>query len=120
MRVSRLTVVAALVAAGLLVIPLSAAAESRDDVLEATETFDYTPNLRPIGFSARPVPLDNFRPRSGNFKFRPRVLGRHGGPGYIQRLPPHMGARLSRDTGDRAGAAAAVGAGCGLAWRGGA
>jgi hypothetical protein len=69
MRVSRLTVVAALVAAGLLVIPLSAAAQGgdRDRVLEATETFDYTDNLRPIGFSARPVPLDNFRPRSGNF-----------------------------------------------------
>jgi hypothetical protein len=69
MRVSRLTVIAALVAGGLLVTPLSAAAQDgdRDRVAEATETFDYTDNLRPIGFSARPVPLDNFRPRSGNF-----------------------------------------------------
>jgi hypothetical protein len=66
MRMSRLTVVAALIAAGLLVVPLSASAQS-DRVLEATETFDYTDNLRPIGFSSRNVPLDNFRPRAGNY-----------------------------------------------------
>jgi hypothetical protein len=34
-------------------------------VERATATFDFTDNLRPIGFSARMVPLDNFRPRSG-------------------------------------------------------
>jgi len=69
MRVSRLIVVAALAAAGLLAIPISAGAQGRgaDKVLEATETFDYTENLRPIGFSARPVPLNNLMPRSGNF-----------------------------------------------------
>ena len=69
MRVSRLTAVAAVVAACSLVLPLSAAAQSspRDRVLEATETFDYTANLRPIGFSARTVPLNNFMPRSGVF-----------------------------------------------------
>ena len=31
----------------------------------ATATFDFTDNLQPIGFSARKVPLDNFRPRQG-------------------------------------------------------
>ena len=69
MRISRITIAAALAAAGFLVTPLSAAAQGGSDakVLEATETFDYTSNLRPIGFSARPVPLDNFRPRQGNF-----------------------------------------------------
>jgi hypothetical protein len=64
MRVSRLTVVAALVAAAALALPLTASAQS-SKVERATATFDYTPNLRPIGFSARMVPLDNFRPRQG-------------------------------------------------------
>jgi hypothetical protein len=69
MRVSRLTVVTALAAASLLLIPITASAQGgdRSKVREATETFTYTDNLRPIGFSARPVPLDNFRPRQGNF-----------------------------------------------------
>ena len=60
MRISRLTVLVALVAAGLLVVPLSASAQS-GRVLEATENFDYTDNLRPIGFSSRNVPLDTVR-----------------------------------------------------------
>jgi hypothetical protein len=66
MRVSRLTVVVALVAAGILAVPSTASAQS-SKVERATETFTYTDNLRPIGFSARPMPLDNFRPRSGSF-----------------------------------------------------
>ena len=31
----------------------------------ATATFDFTDNMRPIGFSAREVPLDNFKPETG-------------------------------------------------------
>jgi hypothetical protein len=65
----RRTAVAALVAAGLLAVPLSAAATRDDDrpsrVERATETFDYTSNLKPIGFSSREVPLNNFKPKSG-------------------------------------------------------
>ena len=64
MRVSRLTVVAALVAAGMLAVPLTASAQS-SKVEGATATFDFTDNLRPIGFSSRAVPLDNLRPRQG-------------------------------------------------------
>ncbi len=74
MRASRRSVVAVLIAAGMLVVPLTASAgrdnRSRDGdrtsskVARATATFDYTRNLRPIGFSAREVPLDNFRPRA--------------------------------------------------------
>jgi hypothetical protein len=63
----RRTAVAALVAAGLLAVPLSAAATRDDDrpskVERATETFDYTRNLEPIGFSARQVPANNFKPK---------------------------------------------------------
>jgi hypothetical protein len=64
MRVSRLTVVVALVAAGMLAVPLTASAQL-SKVERATATFEFTDNLRPIGFSSRMVPLDNFRPRSG-------------------------------------------------------
>jgi hypothetical protein len=73
MRASRRTVVVAVVLAGLLAVPLSAAAGRGGDddrpskVERATATFDYTRNLEPVGFSARSVPLDNFRPRAGNF-----------------------------------------------------
>jgi hypothetical protein len=69
MRALRRTVVVALVATGILAVPLLASASSSgpSKVERATATFDFTDNLEPIGFSARPVPLDNFRPRSGNF-----------------------------------------------------
>ena len=63
MRVTRLTVVVALVAAGILALSPTASAQS-SDVERATATFDFTDNLRPVGFSSRMVPLDNFRPRS--------------------------------------------------------
>ena len=65
MRVSRLLVVPALVAAVAVAVPLAASAVDRSPskVERATATFDYTSNMRPIGFSARTVPLDNFRPR---------------------------------------------------------
>jgi hypothetical protein len=36
-------------------------------VAEATSTFDYTKNMHPLGFSARPVPLDNTVPGQGVF-----------------------------------------------------
>jgi hypothetical protein len=64
MRVTRLTVVVALVAAGILALSPTASAQL-SDVERATATFDFTDNLRPVGFSSRMVPLDNFRPRSG-------------------------------------------------------
>jgi hypothetical protein len=71
MRASRRTVVAGAVLAGLLALPLSAAAWRGDDrpskVERATATFDYTRNMEPVGFSSREVPIDNLRPRSGNF-----------------------------------------------------
>src|ERR687895_2541278 len=70
MRASRRTVVVALVAIGVLAVPLLASAGSSSgpsDVERATATFDYTDNLRPIGFSSRNVPLDNLRPRQGNY-----------------------------------------------------
>jgi hypothetical protein len=57
--------VVALLAIGILAVPQLASAQSTVEV--ATESFDFTDNMEPIGFSARPVPLDNFRPRSGNF-----------------------------------------------------
>ena len=66
MRVSRLTVVVALVAAGILAVPSTASA-GPSKVERATATFDFTDNLRPIGFSSRTVPLDNLRPRQGSF-----------------------------------------------------
>ena len=70
MRASRRTVLVALVAIGVLAVPLLAFAGSSSgpsDAEEATATFDYTDNLDPIGYSARKVPLDNFRPRQGTF-----------------------------------------------------
>jgi hypothetical protein len=68
MRALRRTVVVALAAAALLAVPLFAFAGSRSgpsDADRATATYDFTDNLDPIGFSARQVPLDNFRPRRG-------------------------------------------------------
>jgi hypothetical protein len=69
MRASRRTVVVALVAIGILAVPQLASAGSSgpSKVEQATATFDFTDNLDPIGYSARKVPLDNFRPRAGNF-----------------------------------------------------
>ena len=76
MRISRYTRAVVLAAAVVLAFPLiasSGSAKDRDKQLdrkrlaEAVATFEWTDNLRPIGFSARPIPLDNFKPRSGNF-----------------------------------------------------
>ncbi len=69
MRASR-TVVVALVAIGVLAVPLLASAGSSSGpskVDRATATFDFTDNMDPIGYSARKVPLDNFRPRQSVF-----------------------------------------------------
>jgi hypothetical protein len=70
MRALRRIVVVALAATGILAVPLMAVAGSSSGpskVDRATATFEFTDNLEPIGFSARPVPLDNFRPRQGVF-----------------------------------------------------
>jgi hypothetical protein len=49
MRVSRLTVLVALVAAGMLA-DVSTASARQSKVDRATATFDFTDNMRPIGF----------------------------------------------------------------------
>jgi len=69
MRSSRITLAGALIAACCLVVPSAAGAQGRipDKVRKATETFNYTANLTPVGFSARRVPLNNLQPRSGSF-----------------------------------------------------
>jgi hypothetical protein len=73
MRASRRTVVVAVVLAGLLAVPLSAAAGRGGDddrpskVERATATFDYTRNLEPVGFSARKVAADNLKANQGSF-----------------------------------------------------
>jgi hypothetical protein len=64
MRALRLTVVVALVAAGILAVPSTSSA-NLSKVERATATFNFTDNLRPIGFSSRMVPLNNLKPRSG-------------------------------------------------------
>ena len=48
-------------------VPIAASATPPDDVKQATSTFTYTQNMKPLGFSARPVPLDNTVPGSGVF-----------------------------------------------------
>jgi hypothetical protein len=65
MRALRRTVVVALLAIGILAVPQLASAQSK--VEKATETFDFTDNLDPIGYSARKIPLNNLMPRAGNF-----------------------------------------------------
>jgi len=46
-----------------LAVPLSASGQS-PEALEATATFDYTKNMKPLGFSGRNVPLDNNDPQN--------------------------------------------------------
>ena len=60
MRIMRRSAVSALVAAGILVVPLTASAggDRPSKVDRATATFDYTRNLEPVGFSSRTVPLN--------------------------------------------------------------
>ena len=68
MRASRLFAVVVLVAVGIVAVPLAASAfRGPSDAERATATFDYTDNMEPIGYSARKVPIDNFRPRQGTF-----------------------------------------------------
>jgi hypothetical protein len=45
----------------------AAAGATPPPVAEATSTFDYTKNMKPLGFSPRSVPLDNTVPGSGVF-----------------------------------------------------
>ena len=50
---------------GALVFPLTASAQK--PVKQAVSTFDYTKNLHPLGYSPRPVPIDNTVAGSGSF-----------------------------------------------------
>ena len=88
MRAPRKIALAAVAAACMLVIPLAAAAggDGRARWRGRRPRSIFTDNLRPIGFSARTVPADNFR-RARRLQLRPRVLGRNGGPGHLRRLP---------------------------------
>jgi hypothetical protein len=45
-------------------VPAGAGAQSVD---EATSTFVYTKNMHPLGYSPRPIPLDNNVPGAGSF-----------------------------------------------------
>jgi hypothetical protein len=62
----RVLLIATVVAAMGGVLPAVAVA-APPSVAEATSTFDYTANMKPLGFSPRPVPLDNTVPGSGVF-----------------------------------------------------
>jgi hypothetical protein len=59
-------VLVAAVAAGVAALPAVASA-APPTVAEATSTFDYTSNLKPLGFSARTVPLENALPEQSVF-----------------------------------------------------
>jgi hypothetical protein len=61
------TVLLTAVAALSLALPMGSASAIPPDTAEAVATFDYTSNLKPLGFSARTVPLDNTVPGSGSF-----------------------------------------------------
>ena len=62
----RVLLIATVVAAMCGVLPAVAGA-APPPVAEVTSTFDYTSNMKPLGFSPRPVPLDNTVPGSGVF-----------------------------------------------------
>ena len=49
-----------------LVLPVGASA-TNPNAASATATFDHTDNLKPLGFSARTIPLDNTMPGAGSF-----------------------------------------------------
>ena len=67
MRASvRALLVAAIVAAAGGVLAAAAAA-APPMAAEATSTFDYTKNMKPLGFSPRSVPIDNTVPGQGVF-----------------------------------------------------
>jgi hypothetical protein len=50
----------------LLALPLVAGARP-PAAADATSTFEYTQNMKPIGFSAREIPLANAEPGAGSF-----------------------------------------------------
>jgi hypothetical protein len=64
-KLKRLLVVAAAVAM-LAAVPVGASAVP-PRVADATSTFEYTKNLKPLGYSPRLVPLDNTVPGAGVF-----------------------------------------------------
>jgi hypothetical protein len=53
-------------AALILALPIGASA-TPPDTKTAVATFEYTKNLKPLGFSARTIPLDNNVPGAGSF-----------------------------------------------------
>ncbi|HZA41096.1 MAG TPA: hypothetical protein VFA00_10775 [Actinomycetota bacterium] len=65
MQKLRLVLTCCVVLIGALV-PLTASA-GPPTVAEATATFEYTPNMHPLGYSARQIPLDNTVPGAGVF-----------------------------------------------------
>jgi LVIVD repeat len=77
-------VLAAMVAVAVLA-PATASAVPPTNVAEATSTFTFTPNMHPLGFSGRDVPLDNTVPGSGVFNSdlafwgKTAVQGTYGG-----------------------------------------
>ena len=88
MRAPRKIALAALAAAGMLVIPLTATAggDRPSKVETATATFDYTKNLQPLGYSPRMVPLDNTSGASGVFNSDLAFEGEDGRSRHLWRI----------------------------------
>jgi hypothetical protein len=63
MSIRKLAIVCTFVLA-VAALPLSAASAQ---VADATNTFTYTKNMHPLGYSAREIPLDNTVPGAGSF-----------------------------------------------------
>jgi hypothetical protein len=66
MRRGRLLLALAVLAVGVLTIPLGASAVP-PSAAQATATFEYTKNMHPLGYSPRVVPIDNTVPGQGVF-----------------------------------------------------
>ena len=66
MQRRRTIVLFALAATVALMLPVTVQAQ-QSPAGEATATFDYTPNMHPVGYSARQIPLDNTVAGQGSF-----------------------------------------------------
>ena len=66
MRMHRSMLVVAVAALTLLSLPLVAGAQV-PKAKEATSTFTYTKNMKPLGYSVRVVEKDNTQPSAGSF-----------------------------------------------------
>jgi len=51
----------------MLALVATAASAQSPTVSDAVATFDYTQNMKPLGYSAREIPLDNTEPGAGSF-----------------------------------------------------